>query len=118
MFRTTQVAEYRVLTATQDVNLYSDISELQEMVDQALADGVKHVAVRFTPNSYLLSRSMAVLVRCIEVVADEGGSFAILDPNEQILDFLAVVDQERKIRYYRDEQELAAAGKDSCREKA
>ncbi|MBD3315743.1 MAG: hypothetical protein GF344_08155 [Chitinivibrionales bacterium] len=113
MFISREVADYHVLVATQDINLYSNISELQKMIEEALERGVRKFAVRFTPNSYLLSRSMAVLVKCIESVADRKGSFAILNPNEQIMDFLAVVDLEHKIRFYRDESELAANGEAS-----
>jgi anti-anti-sigma regulatory factor len=49
---------------------------------------------------------MAVLVKCIEAVTESGGTFAIVAPNEQIMDFLAVVDQERKIRFFADEAAL------------
>jgi hypothetical protein len=105
-FEVSRKEGYCIIRAKEDVNIYADLSNLISIVEHNIRDGLVNFAVEFTPRSYLLSRSMAILVRSIEMTSEHNGSFAILNPSEQILDFLAVLDAKRKIRTFASEDDL------------
>lgn len=99
---------YRVIRVTEDIVLTSDVGELREHLEKALQKGEKRVALGFTPNSYLYTEAIAVLVQCFELIQDAGGKLAIINPNEDILDVLRIAGFLDLVAVVKTEDELAS----------
>lgn len=56
-----------------------------------------------------VSRSIAVLIACLEMIKDAGGHLAIVEANSDILDILTVIDFDRMIRIAASEEELVSS---------
>ncbi len=102
-----QTGEYRVFRILEDVGLNSELSFLKSRIEKNLADGAKNVAIAFTPESYLYTKSIAVLIACSEMIKDAGGHLAIIEANKDILDILSVIDFDKMIRIVDKESDLA-----------
>jgi anti-anti-sigma factor len=101
---------YRIFSLLDDLTLNSDITELAELVDRAVASGIRNIALVFTRDSYLSTRTISVLVNCFEAVKDVQGNLAIIGPNEDILDVLGMIDIDRMVRFYPSEEKLVEEG--------
>lgn len=100
---------YLVFRIRDDIGLSTDLIELRKMIERELAGGARYVALAFSPDSYLYTRSIAVLIACSEMIKDTGGHLAIVDANKDILDILSVIDFDKMIRIFSTEEELALA---------
>ncbi len=109
---TSQVGSYRLFSLEENLSLNSDISKLKELIYHALDEGIRSIALRFTEHSYLSTRTIAVLVTCFEEVKDRGGRLAIINPNEDILDVLGMIDLDRVVDYYPSENMLTGTTKE------
>jgi anti-anti-sigma regulatory factor len=101
--------DYTVAEIVDTVTLSSDISGLYEFVERSLEQGARHIAVRFTEESFLYTPHIAVLVKCLESVREAGGSLAVVKPNRDVKDVLFLIDQERLIRMVDHEDMLASS---------
>ena len=97
---------YLVFRIQEDVGLHSDLSELKQQIDHKLSTGTQHIVIAFTPNSYLYTRSIAVLISCLESIKDHNGSLAIMEANNDILDILSIIDFDKMIKIVKSESEL------------
>jgi len=82
---------YAVLSFLEDVALTSDISDLRDMISQYLDRDVRKIAIRFTSQSYLSSKSVGILLQCVESIREAGGKMAVISPNADITDVLSTV---------------------------
>ena len=103
-----QKGNYQVIKINEVLNLLSDIKELENVVNELLEKGTTCIAFSFKEGSYLYSSTGSVLVRCWEYIKDNNGKLSLVNVNEDILDFLRVIDIESSINIYRSEEELAA----------
>jgi anti-anti-sigma factor len=97
---------YQLLRLKEDVGLNTDLSELKAVIEQQLSQGVSNIAVAFTQQSYLYTKSIAVLISCSEIIKDAGGHLAIIEANKDILDILSVIDFDKVIKMYESEADL------------
>jgi hypothetical protein len=104
-----QKGRYQLLRISEDVRLNSDISPVYGIVEQLVADGKLHIAFSFTPQSFLYTRHIAVLIKCLELVRDGHGSIAIVRPNEDIREVLSLIDQESMILQVESEETLLSS---------
>jgi hypothetical protein len=103
-----QKGPYVVFRILEDINLNSDITPLTILVEQNLQMGKKHIAFTFGQNSFLYTRHIAVLVKCLEMLREESGSLAIVHPNRDIMDVLALIDPEHLIVKAETEDDLVS----------
>ncbi|HMD69207.1 MAG TPA: STAS domain-containing protein [Chitinivibrionales bacterium] len=101
--------DYTVFRFREDVVLNSDLADLKKRIERHLAEGATNIAIAFTRSSYLYTRSIAMLIACLEMIKDAGGHLAIVEANNDILDILTVIDFDRMIRIVGSEEELVSS---------
>jgi anti-anti-sigma factor len=99
--------DYLVFTIEKDLNLHSDISPLREAVQKSISVGERTIALRFSPESYFSSQSVAILISCIEQVKESGGKIALLNPNHNLRHLLTIIDIDSSILTFDSEESLA-----------
>ncbi|MBD3347366.1 MAG: hypothetical protein GF401_20105 [Chitinivibrionales bacterium] len=97
---------YHTYSIKEDLTLNSDINDLYPMVHESLEKGTRTVALHFTKNSYLSTRTITVLVNCFEDVKDHEATLVIIDPNTDILDVLGMIDLDKAVKFYPSEEKL------------
>ena len=97
---------YRVIRIRESLGAQADLGELCDEVARALEEGIERIAVAFTDDSYLDSRAIGNLARCVEMVGAVHGTLAVIQPNPDIADFLKVVGFVNHIKVYPSENEL------------
>jgi anti-anti-sigma factor len=101
--------KYRVLRLKEDVGLNTDLKELKSCIEGQLSQGKTCIALAFTQQSYLYTKSIAVLISCSEIIKDAGGHLAVIEANRDILDILSVIDFDKMISLYKTEEELVSS---------
>jgi anti-anti-sigma regulatory factor len=97
---------YHVFRMREDVGINTDLSELKQRIQKSLLEGTRNVALAFTKDSYLYTKSIATLIACSEMIKDYGGKLAIIEANRDILDILSVIDFDRLIKIVATENDL------------
>lgn len=98
---------YKIISLEEVLHMSSDISSVYDSVDDLLNDGNKNIAVKFTDDSYLSSRTGATLIRCWELVNENRGSFVLINVNDDIKEFLSIIDLDSQIKTFQNESEIA-----------
>lgn len=106
-YETYQKGNYQVIKINEVLNLVSDISDLEKEVNDLLEKKIVTIALHFKEGSYLYSSTGSVLVRCWETIKDNNGKMALVNINQDILDFLRVIDFESAIEIFNSEEELS-----------
>ena len=106
IFETYNKGNYQVIKIHEALHLTSNIDKLVDIIDDSLKKGILNIAIHFCDDSYLCSRTGAVLVRCWETIKDHNGIMAFVNVNRDIRDFLAVIDMESLIKIYSSEDEV------------
>lgn len=104
-----EISDYsavKVLQVSEDLDINSDITELRFVVEQQLQLGNLHFAFSFTKNSYLYTRSIAILISCAEMIKEQHGTLAIVNANEDILDLINLIDFDKVINVCNSLEEL------------
>ncbi|MBD3322329.1 MAG: hypothetical protein GF350_14610 [Chitinivibrionales bacterium] len=96
--------DYQVLFITEDLTTGSDLTEIQELIEEY--PSMKNVAVKFTQNSCLYTESLFILSHCYRLLAERGGELAILQPNETIASALHTIGLDQLIPIYNSEEAL------------
>jgi len=97
---------FLVIKIPEVLNLTSNIDDLETVVNDLLEKNQVHIALHFADGSYLCSSSGAVLVRCWENIKERNGTLALLNVNQDIKDFLAIIDFDSLIKTCNSENEL------------
>lgn len=105
---TISCGEYKIISLMEVLHMSSDISSVYDCVDDLLNDGSKNIAVKFTDDSYLSSRTGATLIRCWELVSENSGNFVLINVNDDIKEFLSIIDLDSQIKTYQNESEIEA----------
>jgi len=100
---------FQVLRLKEDIGLNTDMYDLKAVIEAQISQGIKHIAIAFSQESYLYTKSIAVLIACSELIKDVGGSLAIIEANRDIIDIFSVIDFDKLIKMYKTEEELTAA---------
>lgn len=108
-YETYQKGNYHVIKINEVLNLVSDISDLEKQVNDLIEKKKVTIAVNFKEGSYLYSSTGSVLVRCWEIIKDNNGKMALVNINQDILDFLRVIDFESAIDIFNSDEELETA---------
>jgi anti-anti-sigma factor len=98
---------YRIVRMLDDVAVTSDISDLRASITDLLKQGARNIAIEFTSESYLSSRSASVLIACFEMIREHKGELAVINPNPTICHLLTIIDLERVIRVVESESALS-----------
>ena len=107
---TYKMSKYQIIKFNKALTLYSDITELADIVNDLLKKNFVNIAIHFKSNSYLCSGSAAVIVRCWEYIKDKNGNIVMINVNLDILDFLAIIDLDSVIKTFSSEEELKISG--------
>jgi anti-anti-sigma factor len=97
---------FHVLRVAENLSLSSDPGELLTAVEGALSQGMRRIALEFTPASMLYSRTIAILVQCVEHVNEAGGRFVILRPSQHVMTSLRITCLDRLVTVCPTEEEL------------
>jgi len=103
---TTKYGNFHLIRIIDDIAVTSDIAELRDCVEELLEDGARNIAIGFTKESYLSSRSASILIACFEMIKEKGGELAIIRPNPTILHLLTIIDLEGVIRIVNSDEAL------------
>ncbi len=101
--------KYQVIKIKDVLNLTSDIDSLEDIVTDLINENRIYIAIHFSDGSYLCSRSGATLIRCWELIKEHKGSLALLNVNQDIHDFLSIIDLDSLIKTFDSEDQLPAA---------
>ena len=108
IFETYNKGGYEVIKINKVLSLNSKIEELAGVVDSLLEKNIVNIAIHFRDGSYLYSATGSVIVQCWEAIQDRNGSLALVNVNQDIHDFLNVIDFDSVIKIFRNDEELAA----------
>ncbi len=97
---------FQVLRLKEDIGLNTDMYDLKAVIEAQISQNICHIAIAFTQDSYLYTKSIAVLISCSELIKDVGGSLAIIEANRDIIDILSVIDFDKLIKMYKNEEDL------------
>ena len=101
-----QVGKYHVIKINEILQLASNIDGLVDIIDNLIKKNVINFAISFQDNSYLYSNTGSVIVRCWEKIQDQNGNLVLINTNQDIQDFLAVIDIDFLIKKVDTEEEL------------
>jgi anti-anti-sigma factor len=99
---------YVILKVVEDLNIRSNIGELKDTVLEQVDKGNTFIALSFTPNSFLNSSGVSVCVVCVKHIRDAKGKLAIIRPNKQIKDILAITGITELVDVVNSEDDLQA----------
>jgi len=99
---------FQVLNITEDLGIQSSLSDLKTIIANLMEKGIKRVAVMFTPNSYLSSESISVLVQSLELMRENGARLVIIRPGEQIGEALRITGLTDMVDFVDSEAQLCA----------
>ena len=98
--------QFHVIKIKDVLNLTSKIDELEDIVNKLLEKNITKIAIHFNDGSYLCSSSGAVLIRCWETIKEHNGFLALVNVNQDIRDFLKIIDFDSLIKIFASEKEL------------
>ena len=98
--------QFHVVKIKDVLNLTSQIDELEDIISKLLEKNIINIAVHFTDGSYLCSSSGAILIRCWEKIKEHNGFLALVNVNQDIRDFLKIIDFDSLIKIFASENEL------------
>jgi anti-anti-sigma regulatory factor len=99
--------EIKIITIHQKILLSTNISEIEAHVKELLAQGWRNIALSYPMGSFFNSYCIASLVRSHEAIVDSGGTFIIIDPTPEILNFLEMFHIDDTIQTVESEAVLA-----------
>jgi len=98
---------FMIFEVKEVIHLNSNISDLEQMAENAAKAGYKHIAVTFPPQSELSSLSIASLVKCGFTLQDMQGQFAIIAPSKQVYELIRDLELSTVIATVRNREELS-----------
>lgn len=99
-FKIYQTGSYHIIEIKEVLHLTTILTDLQVEVNNLLKKGINLIAIQFANDSYLCSQTGATIVHCWEAIKEENGELALVNTNEDILDFLKIIDIDKLIKVY------------------
>jgi anti-anti-sigma regulatory factor len=90
----------RIFEIREDLTLASRFNKLSDMIKQAIAQGTVHIAILFSPDSYLSTRLIAQMVQYYKIAQDRGGSLGVINPNKDIVAVMETIGLLEMIRVF------------------
>lgn len=106
LYETYQKGSYHVIKFNKALTLNSDISELGNTVAEFLKKNITNIAIHFKDGSYLYSSTASVIVYCWKIIEHHNGSFALVNVNPDIYNFLTIIDLDSVFKICDSEEEL------------
>ena len=97
---------YQIYSIKEDLHFDSDLTQVIELIEQNLQDGVTKIALSFTPDSHFSSISISALLQCIEIVNNNGGNLAIIHQSKKDFELLEKLSLVCLMRIYTSEDDL------------
>lgn len=97
---------YHIFRIEEDLNIISDLSELQILLQGYLHQGKNNIAISFTNTSYIYSGAIAVLVNCYKSVRDVNGTLCIIESIPEIVSIFKYLKLDKIIPVYATLQDL------------
>lgn len=97
---------YVIFRVKEALDTNSNLSELHNLIKEYLKKDDKHFAVGFSENSFFYSKTIAIIILCVELVKNSGGSFSIIEVTHEIADVVAAIDSDGFISTFQTEEEL------------
>jgi anti-anti-sigma factor len=104
--KTSRRGDYCILSVKERVTADTEIDDMIAAVKKCVEEGAVNVAVCFTHDSYLSTRSISALVQCNTLVDRRGGTLAIVEPNQEILDTLDTTGLVNLIRVLASQEDI------------
>jgi hypothetical protein len=89
-----------LILAEHEVEKY--LSIVQELLDA----GHREIALALAPKEYPYSKCLLLLLRCLKLVAQYKGSFAVIQSNTEFLKIIEAIHLHDVIRFVASEDEL------------
>jgi anti-anti-sigma factor len=86
-----RLGDFTIINILDSLTLTSDITELRTLVVDNLQNNPPNIAIAFSEDSFLSSKSVSVLVTATELVRDAGGRMVIINPNDSIKHLLHII---------------------------
>lgn len=110
-YETYQKGNYQVIKFNKVLDMYSNIYELDNIVDEFIEKNIFKIAIQFKDDSFLSSRTGATFVRCWETLKDHNGEMVFINVNKDILEFLSLIDLDSVMKIFDSEEELEVINK-------
>ncbi len=107
-FETAQCGKFRVVRIRDSLTIHDNPRELKQIASDLLSRGIGEIAFSFTPDTFMSSRLLAVLVACCRLAHKEGGEIAVVAANEKMHENFQILNiaHENCFRIVLDETEL------------
>jgi hypothetical protein len=99
--------EIKIIALREKILLSSNISEIEPCVKKLISQGWRNIALVYPEGSFFNSYCIAALVRSHEAIVDSGGTFIIIDPTPEIVNFLEMFHIDDTIQTAESEAQLA-----------
>jgi hypothetical protein len=96
-----------IVAICDKVFLSSNISGIESSITELLAKGWRNIALTYPPGSFFNSYSIAALVRSHETIIDFAGTFVIVNPTPEIINFLEMFNIDDTIQTCETIEKLA-----------
>lgn len=106
LYETYTKGKYQVIKFNKALTLNSDITELGDIVNKLLKKNITNIAIKFKEGSYLYSSTASVIVHCWKRIERHNGSFALVNVNQDIYNFLKIIDLDSVFKICNSEEEL------------
>lgn len=97
---------YRLLRIKEDLGQSTDLTELKSLLASRIDDEVKNLAFSFTEKSYFYSRTIAILTQFLGTIKERDGQFALIHPNDSMLEMIRLVGLNKLMGLHATEDEL------------
>ncbi|MBD3392535.1 MAG: STAS domain-containing protein [Chitinivibrionales bacterium] len=97
---------FRVIAVRDRITVEFDTASLIGAVGQEARRGEGNIALRFTSDSYLSTKSISAIVQCSSIVEKLNGQMAVVAPNEEILNSLKTTGLDSLVRVFRSEDAI------------
>ncbi|MBD3343905.1 MAG: hypothetical protein GF401_02445 [Chitinivibrionales bacterium] len=98
--------DYHILKVLENVGPDTDLSKLKFLVEELVEKGKSHIVVSFAPNSFLSSNSIAVLIGCVKVLKENGGTLSVIGLAKSMVHIMRVLNVQANIIRTYDTEEL------------
>ena len=109
LYETYQKGNYQIIKINEALTLNTDITKLEDVVNKFLKKNITNIAIHFKDGSYLYSNTAAVIIYCWKTVKFHNGYFVLINVNENIYTYLALLAFDLEIKIYDSEEELEVA---------
>ena len=106
LYATYKKGDYQVIKFNDVLDMYSTVDELDKIVNEFIKKNIVKIAFHFRDDTYLSSRTGAVFIRIWETLKDHDGDMIFVNINNDIRDFLAIIDFDSSIKVCNSEEEL------------